>query len=111
MVGDLPKCTLIYSPPAPIPLYGPPSVFQKQSTQESADWYYSINGTEGYGPVTLTTIEQMLQSGQLSGESYVCLPLLIVVQSSSTIKETYTLCRKKTGNDERGSAVEEPVTQ
>ena len=38
---------------------------------EPADWFYSVNGTEGYGPVTTTAIEQMLRSGQLSGNSYV----------------------------------------
>ena len=44
---------------------------QQSSVHEPADWFYSINGTEGYGPVTATAIEQMLQSGQLSNNSYV----------------------------------------
>ena len=41
------------------------------SANESADWFYSVNGTEGYGPVTATAIEQMLRSGSLSNNSYV----------------------------------------
>jgi hypothetical protein len=42
-----------------------------QPVQESADWYYSIDGTEGYGPMTAASIEQMFRSGQLDGDSYV----------------------------------------
>ena len=34
-------------------------------------WFYSTNGKEGHGPVAATEIEQMLQSGQLDGKSYV----------------------------------------
>jgi uncharacterized membrane protein YhaH (DUF805 family) len=41
------------------------------SIPESADWFYSINGTEGFGPVTRTSIVQMIQSGTLRGESLV----------------------------------------
>ena len=41
------------------------------SANEQADWFYSVNGTEGYGPVTATAIEQMLRSGSLSNNSYV----------------------------------------
>ena len=44
---------------------------QQSSPNESANWFYSLNGTEGFGPVTATTIEQMLQSGQLNSNSYV----------------------------------------
>jgi len=40
-------------------------------SNEPADWFYSLNGTEGYGPVTGAAIEQMLQSGQLARDSYV----------------------------------------
>ena len=41
------------------------------SEYEPADWFYSENGKDGYGPVTATTIREKLQSGQLSGNSYV----------------------------------------
>ena len=41
------------------------------ANNETADWFYSINGTEGYGPVTASAIEQMLQSGQLDGNCYI----------------------------------------
>jgi len=45
---------------------------QVYSTQaEPADWNYSVNGTEGFGPVTVAAIEQMLRSGHLNGNSYV----------------------------------------
>ncbi|MDR0328831.1 MAG: DUF4339 domain-containing protein [Planctomycetaceae bacterium] len=48
-----------------------PSSPSSSSANEPADWFYSLNGTEGFGPVTAAAIEQMLQSGQLSGNSYV----------------------------------------
>jgi hypothetical protein len=48
-----------------------PAYAAQQSANESADWFYSSNGTEGYGPVTATAIEQMLRSGQLNKNSYV----------------------------------------
>ncbi|MDR0608931.1 MAG: DUF805 domain-containing protein, partial [Planctomycetaceae bacterium] len=38
---------------------------------EPADWFYSINGAEGFGPVTQTAVVQMVQSGTLRGESLV----------------------------------------
>ncbi|MDR0704606.1 MAG: DUF805 domain-containing protein [Planctomycetaceae bacterium] len=38
---------------------------------EPADWFYSINGTEGFGPVTRNSIVQMIQSGTLRDESLV----------------------------------------
>jgi hypothetical protein len=38
---------------------------------EPAEWFYSINGTEGYGPVTLSAIRQMIQSKSLIAESLV----------------------------------------
>ena len=43
----------------------------QSSPNEPADWFYSLNGKEGYGPVTATAIEQMLRSGQLNDNSYV----------------------------------------
>lgn len=46
------------------------NVFQ-QAPEVSTDWFYSLNGTEGYGPVAATIIEQMLRSGQLNSNSYV----------------------------------------
>lgn len=47
--------------------------FQSQSfsASEPADWFYSVNGAEGYGPVTRSAILQMLQAGTLQGESLV----------------------------------------
>jgi S1-C subfamily serine protease len=38
---------------------------------EPAIWFYSVNGTEGYGPVTQTAIVQMIQTGTLRSESLV----------------------------------------
>ena len=53
-------------------LYEPlPTPQQPSGGSESADWFYSMNGTDGYGPVTATAIEQMLQSGQLTANCYV----------------------------------------
>ena len=42
-----------------------------EPSKEPADWNYSVNGTEGFGPVTAAAIEQMLRSGHLTGNSYV----------------------------------------
>ena len=47
------------------------TVYGAQTTAQPADWFYSVNGTEGFGPVTAATIEQMLQTGQLIVQSYV----------------------------------------
>ena len=53
-------------------LYEPASgVVPSVSANEPADWFYSVNGTEGYGPVTATAIEQMLRSGQLHNNCYI----------------------------------------
>ena len=52
---------------APEPPTPPPSA--SISTPEG--WFYSLNGKEGYGPVAVTEIEQMIRSGQLNGKSYV----------------------------------------
>jgi TM2 domain-containing membrane protein YozV len=41
------------------------------SLSEPVDWFYSVNGTEGFGPVTRTSIVQMIQAGTLRGESLV----------------------------------------
>ena len=46
-------------------------VYSTQASPEPADWNYSVNGTEGFGPVTAAAIEQMLRSGHLNGNSYV----------------------------------------
>ena len=46
-------------------------VYSTQTAPEPADWNYSVNGTEGFGPVTAAAIEQMLRSGHLNGNSYV----------------------------------------
>jgi hypothetical protein len=53
------------------PVYAAQSASQPSAVNEPADWFYSVNGTDGYGPVTATAIEHMLRSGQLSGNSYV----------------------------------------
>lgn len=51
----------------------PPSSSKTTSkvVQEPTDWFYSTNGTDACGPVTVTSIVQMLRSGQLSINSYV----------------------------------------
>ncbi|MDR0336823.1 MAG: DUF805 domain-containing protein [Planctomycetaceae bacterium] len=36
---------------------------------EPANWFYSQNGENGYGPVTVSTINQMIKSGTLNAES------------------------------------------
>ena len=68
-------------PPAPLP--DPlPSGRQSASTApadsatygaqaEPAEWYFSVNGTEGYGPVTRSAVVQKLQVGELDRESLV----------------------------------------
>ncbi|MDR3182420.1 MAG: GYF domain-containing protein [Planctomycetaceae bacterium] len=38
---------------------------------ESEDWFYSTDGTAGFGPVAQSTVVQMLQGGTLQGESLV----------------------------------------
>ena len=55
--------------PAPAP--AEPLESQQPSTNEPGGWFYSMNGKEGHGPVAAIEIEQMLQSGQLNGKSYV----------------------------------------
>ena len=42
-----------------------------QPPQEPTDWFYSVNGTDGYGPVTHSAIVQMFQTGKLQGDSLV----------------------------------------
>ena len=42
---------------------------EPHSPQKQADWYYSVNGTEGFGPVTQSAIVRMLQDGTLHRES------------------------------------------
>ena len=52
-------------------LFPPVHAPSQPSGSDPADWFYSMNGTDGFGPVTATAIEQMIQTGQLSGNSYV----------------------------------------
>ena len=52
------------------PVYGTQTL-PGTSQRETVDWYYSMNGTEGYGPVTATAIEQMIRLGQLNVNCYV----------------------------------------
>lgn len=47
-----------------------PSAAQPTMQAERPEWFYSVNGTEGFGPVTASAIIQMLQNGKLNGESY-----------------------------------------
>jgi hypothetical protein len=53
------------------PLHPQGSPAADSGSNEPKDWYYSTNGKEGYGPVPAATIMQMLQSGELSLNSYV----------------------------------------
>jgi hypothetical protein len=46
-------------------------IYSTQAAREPADWFYSVTGTEGYGPVAASVVEQMLRSGQLNANSYV----------------------------------------
>lgn len=48
-----------------------PDLAATQAGLEPADWFYSVNGTDGYGPVTRAIVVQMLQAGTLQGESLV----------------------------------------
>jgi len=52
--------------PAPSP---PPPPSPSSPAPPSTDWFFSINGTDGYSPVTAAEIERMLQSGQLNGNT------------------------------------------
>ncbi|MDR1964339.1 MAG: trypsin-like peptidase domain-containing protein [Planctomycetaceae bacterium] len=38
---------------------------------EPKDWFYSVDGNNGYGPVTQSAIVQMIQNGTLHAEGYV----------------------------------------
>jgi uncharacterized membrane protein YhaH (DUF805 family) len=40
-------------------------------TPEPANWFYSHNGVNGYGPVTVSAITQMIKSGTLNAKSIV----------------------------------------
>ncbi|MDR2441363.1 MAG: DUF805 domain-containing protein [Planctomycetaceae bacterium] len=40
-------------------------------TPEPVNWFYSLNGINGYGPVTVSAITQMLKSGTLNAKSIV----------------------------------------
>ncbi|MDR0391269.1 MAG: DUF805 domain-containing protein [Planctomycetaceae bacterium] len=41
------------------------------SISEPVNWYYSYNGVDGFGPVTASSITQMIKSGALKPESVV----------------------------------------
>lgn len=66
-------------PPAPAPQSSRDLSASNDSRQPAmpgpplgpAGWFYSLNGTEGYGPVTRNAIVQMLQAGTLKNESLV----------------------------------------
>ncbi|MDR2757097.1 MAG: DUF4339 domain-containing protein, partial [Planctomycetaceae bacterium] len=47
------------------------SISVSPTTSEPAEWFYCVNGTEGFGPVTQTDIVQMIQARTLRGESLV----------------------------------------
>ncbi len=47
----------------------PPRIPSKST--EPGIWFYSFDGENGYGPVTQSAIIKMLQSGELTGQSYV----------------------------------------
>ncbi len=57
-------------PPA-APPSGKPATPEPIATTEAADWFYSVNGKDGFGPVTTTVLTQMVQAGTLRGESFV----------------------------------------
>lgn len=40
-------------------------------SMEQPEWFYSVNGIEGYGPLTTLDMVRMIQSGKLNGESYI----------------------------------------
>lgn len=57
---------------------GSPSPFQTSGAENSQlhvpeppEWFYSVNGTDGYGPVATSAIIQMLHQGTLQNDSYV----------------------------------------
>ncbi len=50
-------------------IYGTPPT--PSAIQEPADWFYSADGKEGFGPVSRSVIQKMLQAGTLQGESLV----------------------------------------
>jgi S1-C subfamily serine protease len=57
---------LFSSPPAP-----QTSSIDPISDTMLSDWFYSVNGAEGYGPVTQSSIIQLIQSGTLHARSYI----------------------------------------
>ncbi|MDR1270948.1 MAG: DUF805 domain-containing protein [Planctomycetaceae bacterium] len=46
-----------------------PTSFVTSSTPEPAIWFYSHNGIDGFGPVTVSAITQMIKSGTLNAQS------------------------------------------
>ncbi|MDR1924949.1 MAG: trypsin-like peptidase domain-containing protein [Planctomycetaceae bacterium] len=75
--------------PKPVPIRQPAptsTAYQAQTQEQNNDtkipaysaqyheqplWFYSINGNEGFGPVTQLAIEKMIQAGTLHAESIV----------------------------------------
>ncbi|MDR1484615.1 MAG: DUF805 domain-containing protein [Planctomycetaceae bacterium] len=59
--------------PTPHITQNPNSTFAKisntSSAKESANWFYSYDGVDGFGPVTASAIIQMIKSGTLKAES------------------------------------------
>lgn len=66
--GDL---GFLFPPPAPVDSGRGLTTPTSGLAPEPADWFYSADGKEGYGPVTHGSIVQMMQSGTLHGESLV----------------------------------------
>jgi chaperonin cofactor prefoldin len=49
-------------------------VTHQPASSEPSDWFYTVNGQEGFGPVTASAIRQMILSGTLRAESLVWQP-------------------------------------
>ena len=55
-----------------MPLGSLPTEFSPAaSAQEPAEWYYSLDGKAGFGPMTRSAIVHMLKAGTLQGNSLV----------------------------------------
>jgi hypothetical protein len=51
--------------------FSPGTVGAGVGVSEPKDWFYSVDGNNGFGPVAQSAIVQMIQNGTLHGEGYV----------------------------------------
>ncbi|MDR2169734.1 MAG: trypsin-like peptidase domain-containing protein [Planctomycetaceae bacterium] len=75
-ISDISENKIDWFPASSLAFLFPPSLVERQDSSkppepEKAEWFYSINGIDGYGPETQSKIIQMIQTGALPAHSYV----------------------------------------